>query len=85
MLMVSLRLTTLASATNKMAIVGTTRGGADAGRGDNPHARPRLKATPADEISDDFKAVGEAIKGVVHSKFGNQPTQRPVIKTQTEE
>ena len=81
--MVSQLLTTLASAT-KMAIVGTTRGGADAGRGDNPHARPRLKATPADEISDDFKAVGEAIKGVVHSKFGNQPTQRPVLKTQTE-
>ena len=39
----------------------------------------------ADEISDDFKAVGEAIKGVVHSKFGNQQSQRPVLKTQTGE
>ena len=68
-----------------MGIKDTMRGGGDAGRGDNPHARPRLKATPADEISDDFKAVGEAIKGVVHSKFGNQQSQRPVLKTQTGE
>jgi hypothetical protein len=72
-----------------MGIKDTMRGGADSthaatGRQDFPHTRPVLKATPADEISDDFKAVGEAIKGVVHSKFGNQPTQRPVLKTQTE-
>ena len=46
--------------------------------------RPRLKPTPADQISDDFKAVGEAIKGVVHDKFNNQPKQRPVLKTKTE-
>ena len=43
--------------------------------------RPRLKPTPADQISDDFKAVGEAIKGVVHDKFNDQPKQRPRLKT----
>ena len=43
--------------------------------------RPRLKSVPADQISDDFKAVGEAIKGVVHDKFNNQPKQRPTLKT----
>jgi hypothetical protein len=42
--------------------------------------RPRLKSVPADQISDDFKAVGEAIKGAVHDKFNNQPKQRPTLK-----
>jgi hypothetical protein len=68
-----------------MAIKDSMRGGGDAGRGDNPHARPRLQTTTADQVSDDFKAVGEAIKGVVHNKFGNQPSQRPILKTQTDQ
>ena len=46
--------------------------------------RPRLKSVSADEISDDFKTLGETIKASVHKTFNNQPKQRPTLKTKTE-